>query len=281
MTQRPLTRVAVATLAGVAMLAVVAFAMSFLALADLAERSGIPSATAWGFPTIVDGAIVLSMLVILLRRANGMRAALAWFTLTAFGLVSVLGNGIHAATVFDPGNGVSLGVAIFVSAVPPLSLALMSELLVQMLQMRSRDEQPREQRAEQVSEQPAEQLREQPAEQVSEQPLEQPHEQHSEQHREQVSTIVAHHVEQPREQASTTVAHHVEQPRGQHDEHPREQVASAPVSTTDLDRAQVVQQARELLEQELSISAAADKLGVSRPTLSRWLKADEKANAAA
>lgn len=82
-----------------------AFAWSFAALSDLAVMAGIDPRLAWVGPIFVDGAIVQSAvaLVSLQRRAaNNIEIPTAtkvffWAELFAAELISVVGNGLHAA----------------------------------------------------------------------------------------------------------------------------------------------------------------------------------------
>lgn len=118
----------------VAVISLLAFAVSFAALRDLAARSGIPGGIAWAWPLIVDGSIVTAMLVIFAWRGRSRSAtAWPWVTLLFFAAVSVVGNGVHTAAVLDPGSGVALPFAIFIGALPPVGLLLSSEMLVRLL----------------------------------------------------------------------------------------------------------------------------------------------------
>ncbi|MFD3427813.1 DUF2637 domain-containing protein [Nocardia fluminea] len=92
-------------LAMTVVIALGAFAWSFAALSDLAVMAGIDSRLAWIGPIFVDGAIVQSAvaLVSLQRRAQqGITIPIAtkvffWAELFAAELISVVGNGFHAA----------------------------------------------------------------------------------------------------------------------------------------------------------------------------------------
>ena len=128
---RWLTAVATVLVAGISMLA---FVLSFEVLRDLASRSGIPADIAWAWPLIVDGSIVTAMLVIFAWRGRSRRAtAWPWVTLSGFATVSVVGNGVHTAAVYDQAQGISMAFAIFVGAIPPVGLLLSSEMLVRLL----------------------------------------------------------------------------------------------------------------------------------------------------
>ncbi|WP_104132310.1 DUF2637 domain-containing protein [Cryobacterium sp. M91] len=128
---RWLTAVAAVLVAGISMLS---FVLSFEVLRDLASRSGVPADIAWAWPLIVDGSIVTAMLVIFAWRGRSRRATTwPWVTLSGFATVSVVGNGVHTAAVYDPTQGISIGFAIFVGAIPPVGLLLSSEMLVRLL----------------------------------------------------------------------------------------------------------------------------------------------------
>ena len=128
---RWLTAVAAVLVGGISMLS---FVLSFEVLRDLASRSGVPADIAWAWPLIVDGSIVTAMLVIFAWRGRSRRAtAWPWVTLSGFATVSVVGNGVHTAAVYDPIQGISMGFAIFVGAIPPVGLLLSSEMLVRLL----------------------------------------------------------------------------------------------------------------------------------------------------
>lgn len=82
-----------------------AFAWSFAALSGLSQMAGITPRLAWAGPIFVDGAIVQSVvaLVSLQRRARQnieipkSTARFFWAELFSAELISVIGNGLHAA----------------------------------------------------------------------------------------------------------------------------------------------------------------------------------------
>src|SRR5690625_3279593 len=81
--------------AGTVFIAAAAFWLSFTALADLAERSGVGAGQAWAWPLIVDGIIVVATVSVV--ALAGQRAAwYPWALLTGGALVSVTANAIHA-----------------------------------------------------------------------------------------------------------------------------------------------------------------------------------------
>jgi len=119
---------AVATaVTGTVFIAAAAFWLSFTALADLAERSGIGVGQAWAWPLIVDGIIVVATVSVV--ALAGQRAAwYPWLLLMAGALVSVAANAIHAVVAADVDvPGVLAGA---VAAVPPLVLLAITHLTV-------------------------------------------------------------------------------------------------------------------------------------------------------
>ncbi|MEV0436925.1 DUF2637 domain-containing protein [Nocardia sp. NPDC050413] len=82
-----------------------AFAWSFAALSDLAVMAGIDARLAWVGPIFVDGAIVQSAVALVsLQRRAAQRIEIPtatkvffWGELFAAELISVVGNGLHAA----------------------------------------------------------------------------------------------------------------------------------------------------------------------------------------
>lgn len=118
----------------VASIALLAFVLSFEALRDLAVRCGVPVATAWAFPVIVDGSIVAAMLAIFSGRSRRRKdTTWAWVSFLFFAAVSVVSNGVHTAVIHDASQGIAMWFAIGVGAVPPLALLLSSEVLVRLL----------------------------------------------------------------------------------------------------------------------------------------------------
>ncbi|WP_194828585.1 DUF2637 domain-containing protein [Nocardia sp. XZ_19_231] len=114
-------------LAMTVVIALGAFAWSFAALSDLAVMAGIDARLAWVGPIFVDGAIVQSAvaLVSLQRRAQQGIAiptgtkVFFWAQLFAAELVSVVGNGLHAAE--SGGRLLPAAVAAGVAGAAPLA----------------------------------------------------------------------------------------------------------------------------------------------------------------
>lgn len=104
-----------------------AFWLSFIALADLAARSGIGVAQAWVWPLLVDGLIVVATVAVVALDRH--RAAwYPWALLIAGALVSVTANSAHALVAAEatvPGV-----LASVVAAIPPLVLLASTHLTV-------------------------------------------------------------------------------------------------------------------------------------------------------
>ncbi len=107
----------VAAASGTVLIGGGAFWLSFVALADLAVRSGITRNQAWIWPLLVDGLIVVATVAVV--ALDGHRAAwYPWVPLIAGALMSVSANAAHALVAADasvPGL-----LAAIVAAVPPL-----------------------------------------------------------------------------------------------------------------------------------------------------------------
>lgn len=112
---------------GTVLIAVGAFWLSFVALADLARRSGIDARQAWAWPLIVDGIIVVATVAVV--ALAGTRSAWYPWLLLMFGAgLSVTANSIHAVIAADA--DVPSLLAASVAAVPPLVLLAITHLTV-------------------------------------------------------------------------------------------------------------------------------------------------------
>lgn len=104
-----------------------AFWLSFIALADLARRSGVAEEQAWAWPLIVDGLIVVATVAAF--ALDGHRSAwYPWLLLMAATGVSVAGNVMHATVA--AASGAPALLAGCVAAVPPLMLLASTHLTV-------------------------------------------------------------------------------------------------------------------------------------------------------
>ncbi|WP_052068585.1 helix-turn-helix domain-containing protein [Rhodococcoides fascians] len=106
---------------GTVFLSLVCFAISYIALADLARIAGLgPEAYLW--PVMIDGTIVVGTVVVV--ALGGDRTA--WSLLAASALVSIAGNGIHAWLI--QGSWIAVGVAL----TPPVFLLWVTHLTVRL-----------------------------------------------------------------------------------------------------------------------------------------------------
>ncbi|MFE5334837.1 DUF2637 domain-containing protein [Isoptericola sp. NPDC056573] len=77
------------------------FALSSVALYDVAGWAHVPQGLAWAVPVMLDVALVVYSLSALVRRARGQSAWFSWCLLAAFTLVSLLGNAAHSLGVSE------------------------------------------------------------------------------------------------------------------------------------------------------------------------------------
>lgn len=110
-----------ASIAGTVLIALGAFWLSFTALRDLAERSGVPAGQAWVWPLIVDGLVLVATVAVV---ALDEHRWYAWTLLGAGASLSLAGNSLHATYTGE----LPLAVRILVAAVPPLSLLAVTHL---------------------------------------------------------------------------------------------------------------------------------------------------------
>ena len=85
---------------GTVLIGIGAFWLSFMALADLAARSGIAPGQAWIWPLLVDGLIVVATVAVV--ALDGQQAAwYPWLLLMAGTAVSVTANALHATVAAE------------------------------------------------------------------------------------------------------------------------------------------------------------------------------------
>ncbi|MCD2111410.1 helix-turn-helix domain-containing protein [Rhodococcus rhodochrous] len=108
------------TLAGTAAICAAAFWLSYEALTDLANRSGIT--TPWLWPLIVDGLVVVATVAVVAGVSR-----YAWGLLIAGAAVSVAGNVLHAVL---PDGVLPVWLRATVAAVPPVALVAVTHLAV-------------------------------------------------------------------------------------------------------------------------------------------------------
>ena len=121
------------------LIAIGAFILSFAALTDLAQRSGIAPNLAWIWPIIIDGMIVASTVAIVALNGHSRRAMVYPWTLLFFGaIVSTAANSTHAILTVDSiSDGVPPLVSALVAAMPPVVLLAITHLTVHMYQKKS------------------------------------------------------------------------------------------------------------------------------------------------
>lgn len=122
---RGLRAAVVAAETGTVLLAAGAFVLSFTALRDLAQRSGIDPELAWLWPLIVDGIIVVATISVF-ALADTRVIWYPWLLLILGAGVSVAANAIHAVMAAAP--GVSPVLAGAVASVPPIVLVASTHL---------------------------------------------------------------------------------------------------------------------------------------------------------
>jgi len=120
-------------------IAVGAFILSFAALTDLAQRSGIEAHLAWIWPIIVDGMIVAATVAIVALNGHDRRAMIYPWALLIFGaIVSTAANSVHAILTVDKlATDIPPLVSALVAAMPPVVLLAITHLTVHMYQKRA------------------------------------------------------------------------------------------------------------------------------------------------
>ena len=120
-------------------IAVGAFVLSFAALTDLAQRSGIEANLAWIWPIIVDGMIVAATVAIVALNGHSARALVYPWSLLFFGaIVSTAANSVHAILTVDKmSSTIPPVVSALVAAMPPVVLLAITHLTVHMYQKRA------------------------------------------------------------------------------------------------------------------------------------------------
>lgn len=106
---------------GTVFLSLVCFAISYIALADLARLAGLgPEAYLW--PVMIDGTIVVgTVAVVALSQSRG-----AWSLLIAGAVASITGNAVHAWITHH--SWISVGVAL----TPPIFLLWTTSVTVEL-----------------------------------------------------------------------------------------------------------------------------------------------------
>ncbi|QCU77998.1 DUF2637 domain-containing protein [Citricoccus sp. SGAir0253] len=81
---------------GVVLAGVVAFAISFTALYEVASWLGLPPSMWWAVPVFIDLAILVYAASVLVHKARGERTLASWAALGTFTALSVFANAAHA-----------------------------------------------------------------------------------------------------------------------------------------------------------------------------------------
>lgn len=122
---------------GTVLIGLGAFWLSFVALADLARRSGIAAGQAWVWPLLVDGLIVVATIAVVALDGHT-RAWYPWTLLIAGAVVSVIANAMHSLVAADASVPGVLAAAV--ASVPPLVLLASTHLTVVLIRSAHRRE---------------------------------------------------------------------------------------------------------------------------------------------
>lgn len=117
----------ITAITGTIAIAAGAFWLSFIALTNLAQRSGYAAEQAWVWPLIVDGIIIVAT-VATVAIAGHRSAWYPWFLLMCGAGISVTANFIHAILTADP--EVPWLLAGSVASVPSLVLLAITHLTI-------------------------------------------------------------------------------------------------------------------------------------------------------
>jgi Protein of unknown function (DUF2637) len=126
--------------AGVLVLAVAAFTLSYDALHQLALDSRVRPALAWLWPVVIDGTIVVALLTVLAAKRAPAGSGYPWALAGLFSAASVAFNVAHAP---------DRPVAQLVFAMAPVALVLTTHLLMQQVGWRRATPRPTAPKAEQ------------------------------------------------------------------------------------------------------------------------------------
>lgn len=105
---------------GVAFAGLVAFAISFVALMEVASWLGLPAWMHWAVPAFIDTAILVYAGSILIHKTRGEKTWQSWALLAAFTGLSVIANVAHALSYGDAKEGSWQGIvgAVIAGMVP-------------------------------------------------------------------------------------------------------------------------------------------------------------------
>jgi len=109
----------------VILLAIASMYMSYRALREVATAVGFADDTAALFPLILDLVTIAAMLIAL---SSEYGRPYAWSIMVIFGFFTIAGNCLHVTTIDPRLVTLPMGVALVASAVPALSLLLVTHL---------------------------------------------------------------------------------------------------------------------------------------------------------
>ncbi|MFD3463735.1 DUF2637 domain-containing protein [Nocardia fluminea] len=105
-----------------------AFAMSVVALTDLAGSHGVPDYQAWLLPIVLEGLVLAATAGTVSLSSKS--AAYAWVLMILSMLTSATGNVVHAYLGAGSVTNLDSVVAMVIAAIPPLWLLLSTHLTV-------------------------------------------------------------------------------------------------------------------------------------------------------
>ena len=99
------------------------FVLSYVNLRDIAIQAGIPEHLAFMWPLCLDAFLILSSIYILKADTSGESTLIGWIILITFTSISVIFNMQGSTTI----------ISMAIHAIPPISLCVSLELLMQMI----------------------------------------------------------------------------------------------------------------------------------------------------
>lgn len=113
-----------------ALLAVLAFVISFDALRTVGLACGINPRLSWMFPLIVDGSTLMFTWATWAFKTRGIRTGYPWAMLVMFSVCSLIGNALHAHAVRVNGMLLPDWVPPLVMTMPPVALLAATHMMV-------------------------------------------------------------------------------------------------------------------------------------------------------
>ena len=106
--------------------------LSFDALTSLAVAAGVGENLAWMWAVVIDGFILVATIAAFTLKDRGLKVVwYPWTTLGVFVILSMVGNGFHAA-IAETDYKLPLEVAVIVTAIPPIALFMAIHMLIVM-----------------------------------------------------------------------------------------------------------------------------------------------------